>query len=221
MRKDDIAINEAYNQIIHQNPLEEGILDRAAAKTAGFIGGLQPKKRLVGAAASALGKLASPISKNISSGLQQIGAEQRREVAAAGNIAKITSVLKIQKTKIEKLALDIVNDLNKLGLNSKGITPAQVSTSLYNDVESMLTGNLAKSANVATQSTSTSSKPSGKASKQIDGSDVTGDPNDFDYYQKYNNGWFRRSGVSDLKKGGYQYTQVTDSNLVKKLDSLS
>ena len=216
MRKDDLGLFEAYDQVVNnQQVLEEGILDRIKAGASSAMASFQPKKRIGAAVASGLGKIAGNFSPEAGQRLQQVGDEKRTEIAAAGNTAKVSSILKSQKNSITKLANDIINDLNKLGLNTKGMTADQVSNSLYSEIETMLTGTLASSSNVAASPTKTSSAPSGKPLTQHFASDIGA--TDDSMYQKYKDGWYNRSGS---KASGFSYSKVTDKNIINSLEKL-
>lgn len=213
--KDDIGLFEAYGQVIdNQQVLEEGIWDRIKARTAGVVGGAKPMQRIGAGVASGLGKVAGAFSPEAGKALQQVGAEGRRKVAAAGQTSKISSVLNSKRNSITKLANDIINDLNKLGLNSKGMTAEDVSKSLLNDIETMLTGQLGSATAVATPKTSVT--PKGKPSVQHFASDIG--VNDDSMYQKYNDGWYNRTGS---KSTGWQYSKVSDKNIIDSLEKLS
>jgi hypothetical protein len=215
---DKNGLNEAYCKVIQtqQQVIQEGVLDRTAARAAGFLKSLKPTKRLGAAAASGLGKLAGKFSPEAGQKLQQVGSEMRGQVQAAGKTGKINSILNSHKNKINGVAQDIVNDLNKLQLNVDNITPDQISSQVYSSLESMLLKQLAQSSTVG--SSQTTQKPTGQETSRIEASEITGDPNDFDYFVKYNNGWFKRSGS---KASGFSYTPITDKNLVNSLDSKS
>lgn len=212
--KDDIGLFEAYNQVVDpQQLIEEGWWDRVKARTAGVAGGAKPAVRIGAGVASGLGKVAGAFSPDAGKALQKVGAEGRRKVAAAGQTSKISSVLNSKRNSITKLANDIINDLNKLGLNSKGMTADDVSKSLLTDIETMLTGQLGTSASVATPKTSAT--PKGKPTTQHFASDIgaSGDS----MYQKYNDGWYEREGS---KASGFNYSKVSDKNIIDALEKL-
>jgi hypothetical protein len=212
--KDDIGLFEAYNQVVDpQQLIEEGWWDRLKARTSGVAGGAKPMERIGAGVASGLGKIAGKFSPEAGKSLQQVGAEGRKKIAAAGQTSKITSILNSKRNSINKLANDIINDLNKLGLNSKGMTSDDVSKSLLNDIETMLTGQLG-SATSAT-STKTSASPKGKPTTQHFASDIgaSGDS----MYQKYNDGWYEREGS---KASGFTFSKVSDQNIINALEKL-
>ena len=218
--KDDIGLCEAYNQIINQVTLddqrvvEEGIWDRIRARTASAVGSAKPMERIGAGVASGLGKIAGKFSPEAGKALQQVGAEGRKKVAAAGQTAKITSVLNSKRNAVTSIANDIINDLNKLGLNSKGMTADDISSALLKDVTEMLTGQLASSA--SSVAPKTSEAPKGKPTVQHFASDIgaSGDS----MYQKYNDGWYERQGS---KASGWQYSKVDDQNIINALEKIS
>lgn len=213
--KDDIGLFEAYIQIVDkQQVVEEGIWDRIKARTAGAVGSAKPMERIGAGVASGLGKVAGAFSPEAGKALQQVGAEGRKRIAAAGEASKITSILNSKRNSVAKLANDIINDLNKLGLNTKGMTAEDISTSLLKDVETMLTGKLGSSQSVTSPKTTES--PKGKPSVQHFASDIG--VNDDSMYQKYNDGWYNRTGS---KSSGWQYSKVSDKNIIDALEKLS
>lgn len=212
--KDDIGLFEAYGKVINnQQVLEEGLWDRTKAKASQLYRGAAPMKRLGAGIASGLGKVAGKFSPEAGQALQKVGAEGRRQASAAGETAKITSILNSKRNSITSLANDLINDLNKLGLNSKGMTADQVASSLLTDIENMLTGQLASS--TSTTASKTSAQPSGKPITQHFASDIGG-PDD-SMYQKYKDGWYERTGS---KASGFQFSKVEDKNVINSLEKL-
>ena len=118
MRQDDISINEAYAKI-HAQPLEEGLWDTIKAKTAGVGGTISGlKDRALGTVQKARsGFAATPVEAG------RMRAQGEKMIQTGKDKAenkKITSILKSKTAAINKLSKDIVDDLNRLGLNQMG-----------------------------------------------------------------------------------------------------
>jgi hypothetical protein len=91
--KDDIGLFEAYNQVVDtQQLIEEGWWDRLKARTSGVAGSAKPMERIGAGVASGLGKIAGKFSPEAGKSLQQVGAEGRKKIAAAGQTSKISCV---------------------------------------------------------------------------------------------------------------------------------
>jgi hypothetical protein len=212
--KDDIKLFEVYSQMMDkQQVLEEGIWDRIKAGTAGAVGSAKPMQRIGSGIASGLGKVAGVFSPEAGKSLQKVGAEGRRQIQAAGQIGKITSILNSKRNSVTKIANDIINDLNKMNLNPKGMTSEDISTSILKDVETMLKGILADSTSKISPKTST--QPTGKPITQHFASDIgaSGDS----MYQKYKDGWYERQGS---KASGFSYSKLSDQNIISALEKL-
>jgi hypothetical protein len=110
-RKDDILLAEAYKQT---KQIDEGLFDRMGARYAGAKGFVQGLGQKVGAYGKGLKAAGQALTGNIS-GAAKTGQEaysQLKDTQNASQRAKIDSLVS-SKSK------DIVNDLDKLGLNSK------------------------------------------------------------------------------------------------------
>jgi len=145
MKKDDININEAYFKIYQKQVLEEGILDRAKASVSGAVKGLAPSKRLGAMAAKGLGKVAGAFSTKAGEALSQKGAELQKSASEAGMAGKINSIMKSHTGSIQKIAQEVINDLNKLKLNPKGLTADQFSSQMTQELTSYLSSQMPES----------------------------------------------------------------------------
>jgi hypothetical protein len=215
MRKDDLGLFEAYDQVVNnQQVLEEGILDRIKTGAAGAMASFQPKQRIKSAVIGGLGKIAGRFDPQSGQRLQQQSSDIKGNIEASGLIAKVNKILELQKPKLNNFANEIINDLNKLGLNPKGITVNQVADSIYNDIDSMLKGMLAKSTSIV--SPKTSNTPKGKPIEQIFASDIGGSNDSM--YQKYKDGWYERQGS---KASGFTYSKLSDQTIIDTLEKQS
>jgi hypothetical protein len=143
MRKDDISINEAYLKV-YQN-LEEGMFDVAKAKIGGAIKGIAPGKRLGAMAAKGLGKAAGMLSPTAGKMLQQTGERLQKSASEAGMASKINSIMKSHTGSIQKIAQEVINDLNKLDLNPENLTAEQFASQITQDFTSYLSSQLPES----------------------------------------------------------------------------
>jgi hypothetical protein len=143
MRKDDISINEAYLKV-YQN-LEEGMFDVAKAKIGGAIKGIAPGKRLGAMAAKGLGKAAGMLSPTAGKMLQQTGERLQKSASEAGMAGKINSIMKSHTGSIQKIAQEVINDLNKLDLNPENLTAEQFASQITQDFTSYLSSQLPES----------------------------------------------------------------------------
>jgi hypothetical protein len=145
MRKDDISINEAYSKVYQNEVLEEGIFDRAKANITGAIKGIAPTKRLGAMAAKGLGKVAGKFSSTAGQALQQTGERLQKSASEAGIAGKINSIMKSHNGSVQKVAQEIINDLNKLELNPKNLTADQFASQMTQDLTSYLSSQLPES----------------------------------------------------------------------------
>lgn len=111
---DQRLLEEAYNKI------NEGIWDRIKAKSAEIGGALKGAKQTVSGAmqhAKAAGQFA--LGKDAEAAATRAAGQQQIQAGKTiAQNAKIDSILKSKTTAINKLAADIINDLDKLGLNT-------------------------------------------------------------------------------------------------------
>ncbi len=145
MRKDDININDAYLKVYQNEILEEGLFDRAKAKVGGALKGMAPTKRLGAMAAKGLGKAAGMLSPTAGQALQQTGERLQKSASEAGMAGKINSIMKSHTGSVQKVAQEIINDLNKLELNPKNLTADQFASQMTQDLTTYLSSQLPES----------------------------------------------------------------------------
>jgi hypothetical protein len=145
MRKDDISINEAYSRVYQKQNLEEGLFDTAKAKFSGAVKGLAPMKRLGAVAAKGIGKVAGKFSPEAGQMLQQTGERLQKSASEAGLAGKINSIMKSHTGSVQKIAQEVINDLNKLDLNPKNLTADQFASQMAQDLTSYLSSQLPES----------------------------------------------------------------------------
>lgn len=206
MRKDDIGLNEAYNQIINNNQvLEEGIWDTVKAKAAGGWAGFQPKAMIKSGIASGLGKVAGLVDKQSGQRLQKVGADARQQMRDAGMEAKVNSILNSHLKSINNVSSEIIKDLNRLNLNPDGITPDQLAKQMLNKFENILiaqTPSLQGNTSGGNSTPATQSKPQTPKPNMGETVDLGG--------KKYiwaGNGWALPSKTDPSKPGQYISTK--------------
>lgn len=119
MNKDSHQIFETYKQKpANLEIVSEGMFDTLKARGAQAVGtvkgmGQQAAGAVKGAVAGMKGDVAGV----------QAAQKQKKMGAVQGDIAKIESYKKTAQKKIEKLTNEIFDDMKKLGINVKGVSP--------------------------------------------------------------------------------------------------
>lgn len=119
MNKDSHQIFETYKTTsANQEIVQEGMFDRLKAKGAGVIG-----------AAKGLGQQATGAYKGAVAGLKgdvpgvQAAQLQKKAGAIQGKVAKVESYRKTAEQKLNKVSNEVFEDLKKLGIDLKGVSP--------------------------------------------------------------------------------------------------
>lgn len=119
MNKDSHQIFETYKQKpANLEIVSEGMFDTLKARGAQAVGavkgmGQQAAGAVKGAVAGIKGDVAGV----------QAAQKQKKMGAVQGDIAKIESYKKTAQKKIDKLTKEIFDDMSKLGINVKGVSP--------------------------------------------------------------------------------------------------
>lgn len=117
-KKDQALLSEAYQKVISQQQIEEGLWDRMKARGASAIGAVQgvgDRLKGYGHGLRAAGKfvMGDTLGANIAGAKSQLAHQAGKD---RSKNAKIDSFLTSKNNKIAGLVQDIVNDMNKLGL---------------------------------------------------------------------------------------------------------
>lgn len=162
MNNDAHKIYETYkSHSANKEVLEEGILDRLKARTAGAVGavkgaGQQVAGTVKGAVAGAKGDVA---------GVQ--AAQQQKQLGGVqGQISKLESYRATAQKKIKKASDEIFNDISKLGIDLKRISPNSINVftaNLDKAFESLISS---VKAGATQQPTSTQPPPQPQAANQ-------------------------------------------------------
>lgn len=119
MNKDSHQIFETYKQKpANLEIVSEGMFDTLKARGAQAVG-----------AVKGLGQQASGAVKGAIAGVKgdvagvQAAEQQRKLGAVQGDVAKVESYKKTALKKIDNLTQEIFNDMSKLGINVKGVSP--------------------------------------------------------------------------------------------------
>jgi hypothetical protein len=117
-KKDQILLSEAYQKVISQQQIEEGLWDRMKAQGASAVGAVKS----IGDRAKGYGYGLQAAARNVIGDRTGATAAQAKSELAyqtssnSSKKSKIDSFLKSKNGKIASLVQDIINDMNKLGL---------------------------------------------------------------------------------------------------------
>lgn len=117
-KKDQALLSEAYQKVISQQQIEEGLWDRMKAQGASAVGavrGIGDRAKGFGYGLQAAAKYVTgdTLGANIAGAKSQLAHQAGKD---SSKNAKIDSFLNSKNSKITGLVQDIVNDMNKLGL---------------------------------------------------------------------------------------------------------
>lgn len=137
MRQDDINIFESYQQIQQLN--EAGVI---RSKLAGMTDWNSLKNKIksgiLKVGAGGLNKVGIGKNSIIGKSLRKDAIEYRKAARNAAKDAKIKKILKVHSGQIEKLAKELVEDLNKLKLNRSGLTWERVNQHMISMIKDEL-----------------------------------------------------------------------------------
>jgi hypothetical protein len=138
-KKDQILLSEAYQKVISQQQIEEGLWDRMKARGASAVGavkGIGDRVKGLGYGMQAAGRYlkGDQLGANIAAAKSQLSHQTGKD---SSKNAKIDSFLNSKNSKITGLVQDIVNDMNKLGLvdPSNPITEEDLSKEMMEFLE--------------------------------------------------------------------------------------
>lgn len=136
MRNDDILLNEAYAKV-HQQTIEEAGVTRA--NLAGLGGAIKGGfGALKGAAQAGIGGIQHAFGSEKGQQNIQAGREKIEATKNAALNAKIQSILTSHTNQINNLSTEIINDLNRLNLNTSNLTPDSISSKMIEAVKAIL-----------------------------------------------------------------------------------